>query len=259
MKLLLVNDELLTAQTMKDNILWSNYGINEVYVAESAMEAKKILNEADIDVALLDIEMPGENGIELLRWICTEEKNVESIFLTCHADFDYAKEALKLGCRDYILMPALDEEIGEAIQRAVHRHREDHHEAMLKEYGQQWLHAQEESGEIQGNKSPEEIVQKCKDFIMKNIGNEELSVSLIGEHCFLTAGHLNKVFRKVERISIMRFIINQRMGVAKHLLTNTTLPAAEVAVRVGYPSYPHFSTTFRKYFGLSPSQYKEGT
>ena len=76
-----------------------------------------------MDILLCDIEMPGENGLGLLRWVREQEKEIECIFLTCHAKFAYAQEAISLGCQDYILIPARYEDIGEKIRKVVDRIR----------------------------------------------------------------------------------------------------------------------------------------
>jgi two-component system, response regulator YesN len=67
---------------------------------------------------LCDIEMPAESGLSLFRWVKKKGINVECIFLTAHADFIYAKEAIQLGGFDYILQPARYEDIEQAIVRA---------------------------------------------------------------------------------------------------------------------------------------------
>ena len=112
MTLLIVNDEELTADTMRDTIDWKQYGIDDVFVAYQAEEARKILLAEQIDILLCDIEMPGENGLSLLKWVRTTEMPVECLFLTCHASFDYAKQAIGLNCKEYILLPAKYEDIG---------------------------------------------------------------------------------------------------------------------------------------------------
>ena len=106
MKLLIVNDEILTAETMKEEIPWKQYGIDEVYTAYDAEAGKERIQEYDPDIMLCDIEMPGENGLALLRWVRENRKEMECVFLTCHASFAYAREAISLGCQDYILIPA---------------------------------------------------------------------------------------------------------------------------------------------------------
>ena len=112
MNLLIVNDEILTAETMKEDIIWEDYEIVQVFTAYDAEQAKQIILEKKVDIILCDIEMPGENGIELLRWVRQKNLEIECIFLTCHANFIYAIEAIRLSCQDYILLPARNEDIG---------------------------------------------------------------------------------------------------------------------------------------------------
>ena len=116
MNLLIVNDEQLTAETMKKDMDWASYGISEVYTAYDTEAARACIAEHPVDILLCDIEMPGENGLGLLRWVREQEKEIECIFLTCHAKFAYAQEAISLGCQDYILIPARYEDIGEKIR-----------------------------------------------------------------------------------------------------------------------------------------------
>ena len=73
MNLLIVNDEIRTATGIKRGVDWEQYGIGEVYVAYDAQGGKDIIQENEIDILLCDIEMPGENGLSLLRWIREQE------------------------------------------------------------------------------------------------------------------------------------------------------------------------------------------
>lgn len=66
---LIVNDEQLTAETMKKDMDWASYGISEVYTAYDTEAARACIAEHPVDILLCDIEMPGENGLGLLRWV----------------------------------------------------------------------------------------------------------------------------------------------------------------------------------------------
>lgn len=121
MNLLIVNDEILTAETMRTDIDWKEYGIDQIFTAYDTEMGKACIQEQRIDIMLCDIEMPGENGIALLRWVRENKKEVECIFLTCHASFEYAREALQLGCQNYLLIPARYEDIGKEIYKAVEK------------------------------------------------------------------------------------------------------------------------------------------
>ena len=76
--------------------------------------------------------MPKESGLSLLRWCRENHYQFECIFLTSHADFFYAQEAIQLESFDYILQPARYEDIESAIKRSIKRIQE-------KEQQQTWL------------------------------------------------------------------------------------------------------------------------
>lgn len=61
-------------------------GIDQVYKAGNAAEAKRILRACTVDILLSDIEMPGESGLQLLEWVRNEQMDIACIFLTAHAD-----------------------------------------------------------------------------------------------------------------------------------------------------------------------------
>lgn len=259
MKLMLLNDEQVSAETLKEGLDWTKYEIEEVFLAFNVDQAKKVFQKHKIDIALCDIEMPGENGIDFLRWMREQKYQTECIFLTCHASFAYAQEALKLGCQDYILIPARHEDIGNAVYKVVKRIKEKRDHEQLSEYGKQWLNDQKEKiEELQGEHlSPPQIVEASIRFIQEHMESSQLSVNEVANFCHLNPIYLNRIFKKEKKISISQFIIKEKMELAARLLEGGTLTAQNVADKVGYYNYPHFSTTFKKYYGCSPAQYKE--
>lgn len=258
MTLLIVNDEILTVKILKDDINWCNYGIDDVYTACSAKDAKKLIEDKSIDIILCDIEMPGENGISLLRWIREHNFSIECIFLTCHANFEYAKEAIMLDCRNYILIPARNEEIGEAVQKVIMQIQTKREEKIILEYGKSTLKKkiQEESSDLQEKKKLEELMQQSINYIMENIGEQELSVEKVANSVFMHPVYLNRIFKKYYKISIGKFIVEERMKYAARLLTMTDLSVSTVAEKVGYSYYANFNVMFKKYYGVTPTHYQ---
>lgn len=258
MNLLIVNDEILTADTMKADIGWDIYGISKVFVAYNANDAKKCIVEDPIDILLCDIEMPEENGISLCRWVKENQKQIECIFLTCHANFEYAKEAIELGCKNYILMPAKYEEIGLEVLKVVKDIRQQREDKRYQEYGRQAVDDKtsqiiEQFGE---KKNPEELIAETVKYISQNIDNVDLSVNEIAEKLFLHPVYLNRVFKNEKGISIGKYIIGERMKMAARLLKDGRICANIVAQQVGYSSYPSFNTMFKKYYGCTPAQFQ---
>ena len=259
MKLMLVNDEVLTAQTMMDKMNWQEYGIDEVLLAFNAAQAKTILVQVPVDIILCDIEMPGENGIELIRWVCDSAIDSECIFLTCHANFEYAQEAIRLGCSDYILMPARYEAIGKTVQRVAERRLEQHDLTRLQQYGRQWIGEQQErAASMQGDKlTPKGIADETAEYVLAHLASSDLSVESLARRFHLNPIYFNRVFKKYMGISISQYIIKERMALAAKLIVNSSLTANTVASQVGYHNYPYFASTFKTLYGCSPSQYKE--
>lgn len=133
MNLLIVDDQKTIVKGLRDGIDWKAAGIDEVHTACSAREAKLVLMNFDIEILLTDIEMPEENGMELLEWTKARYPEIVAIFLTSHADFEYARQALKLGSFDYILQPARYEDVQHVVERAVAEARKNVHIKRLEE------------------------------------------------------------------------------------------------------------------------------
>lgn len=259
MNLLMVNDEKLTADTMKQDIPWAQYGIENVYVAYDAEEGKTSILTNKIDIILCDIEMPGQNGLELLRWVRGSKKDIECVFLTCHASFDYAREAISLGCQDYILIPAKYDEIGRTIKSVADRIIQQRDAARYQEYGKYMMDEQisKEAEKREKKKSPQEVVDEVSRYIIQNIGNNEISVNELAERHFFHPVYLNRVFKKEKGVSVSQFIINERMKMAASLLETSIYTASEAAEKVGYTHYTNFHNMFKKYHGCTPTQYQE--
>ena len=121
MNLLIVDDEVLAIQGLVDDMDWKKLDFDEVFTANSYAQAVNIMNKQEIDVLLCDIEMPLRSGVELVRWAKERKPELECIFLTCHAEFSFAKQAIQMGCLDYILKPAETEEVEACLKRATEK------------------------------------------------------------------------------------------------------------------------------------------
>lgn len=121
MTVLLVDDQISILSGLISGLDWNNLGITSIKTADNAAQAKEILRQEPVDIMLCDIEMPGENGLSLLRWARNRGMDFICVFLTSHADFLYAKEAIQLNCFDYILQPARYDEIQATVSKAIAR------------------------------------------------------------------------------------------------------------------------------------------
>ena len=259
MNLLIVNDEHITTKMIKEKVPWDSIGIEEVFCAYSAAEAQDILDNNAVDVLLCDIEMPGEDGIELIRRIKKDNYDCECIFLTCHADFKYAHEAIRLGVTDYLLLPTRYEEIAKAVKKAMDQRKARQNYEEVYKFGQTWLDSRsEELNRKTGHRiTPEEVARNCTNYIQSHLSSMDLTVSQLASEFYLNRMYLNRIFKNVMKVSISQYIINERMKLAAQLLKKPELSMNAIAEGVGYSSYSYFVSAFKKYYDCTPSQYRK--
>ncbi|HEY3323023.1 MAG TPA: sigma-54 dependent transcriptional regulator [Planctomycetota bacterium] len=119
-RILIVDDEL----SVRDSLFnWFRKDGYEVTVAENATEALKAMQDQAYDVALLDIRMPGMDGMELLEHLKRIDARVAVIMITAFAAVDTAIRALKLGAFDYVTKPIDPDELSHLVVRALEQRR----------------------------------------------------------------------------------------------------------------------------------------
>lgn len=143
MNVLVIDDQISVVRGLLKGINWEKLRITHVWTACSQAEAKEVILREHVDVMLCDIEMPGGDGLSLYAWVKEYDSSIECIFLTAHADFSFAKEALRLGSFDYILQPAPYAEVEEAISRVCQRMRIRIQEQRYSSYGQNFYENKE--------------------------------------------------------------------------------------------------------------------
>ncbi|NLO84248.1 MAG: response regulator [Clostridiales bacterium] len=259
MNLLIVDDEMITVKGLLKGIDWQTCGITgEVSVAYDAAQAESILDDHQIDIILCDIEMPGKSGIELMQKVHEEKPKIVCVFLTCHADFAYAQAAIRLCCQDYILKPAPYKQIEEVVARAVLRAQQIRSDDETAKYGKNWLDTQVKTAEeVQGAKrTVQEIVEDTESYILANLSSAALTAATLAKRNYLNEDYLNRVFKREKGITLSQYIIKERMALAQKLLQAANISISTISMQVGYRHYPHFTSTFKKLFGCTPSQYR---
>ena len=88
MTVLIVDDDIATADAIRDTVHWQELSVDTVLTAYNMSQAQKLIAENRIDLIISDIEMPQGSGIDLLSWFRQEKKEGEFIFLTCQL-FDF--------------------------------------------------------------------------------------------------------------------------------------------------------------------------
>ena len=132
--ILLVDDEVPFVETMTKRLTKRDFSIS---TAHSGQEALDLLSKEDsTEVVVLDVKMPGMDGIETLRAIKQQYPLVEVVMLTGHATVESAIEGMKLGAFDYLMKPCDMEQLVAKVKEAAVKkraHEEKIIEARMKE------------------------------------------------------------------------------------------------------------------------------
>lgn len=109
-KVLIADDDVEMLIGLRNIIKWEDYGLTISAEACNGTEALRLALECKPDCIITDITMPGISGLELIRKLKEINPSMKSIILTCHEDFNYAKEAIGLAADEYIVKYTLTKE-----------------------------------------------------------------------------------------------------------------------------------------------------
>ena len=257
MNLLIVDDDILVIEGILAGVDWSQLDFDQILTANCYSEAVNLLNKQKIHMMLCDIEMPYGNGIHLVQWVKEQKMETECIFLTCHDEFDFAKQAVTLRCFDYLLKPVLPERLAAVLKAAAEHISERQKEQYYFQYGRKYV---ESLGDNMKNETDDTsgagLVQKAEAYIMAHI-SEDITVEQIAESMYISTNHLTRLFKKGTGKTPIDYITEQRLFLAKELLEQNQLSVSMISARVGYGNYSYFTRIFKRAYGKPPREYRE--
>ena len=185
-KILLVDDEEEVRKSIIKKINWEEEGFLVVGDAENGVEALEKIENLNPDLVFTDIRMPYMDGLELIKEINNRYPLIKSIIFSGFDDFDYAKEAIKMGVIEYVLKPVSAIELTE-ILRKVHKTLDDElskkrdieklrssYQASIPILREQFL-----NGLIHGNISKEEIAYALSEYEINLEGASKYIVATV--------------------------------------------------------------------------------
>ena len=129
-RVLVVDDESTIRDVLVDFLGMEGYDVLAVPTAEKALVA---LKERPVDVALIDLQMPGMNGIELMEHVCRDHPWAVPLMMTGYGTVETAIAAMKVGAYDYLLKPFKVDDVIRVIERGLEKKRLERENVRLKE------------------------------------------------------------------------------------------------------------------------------
>lgn len=119
-QLLLVDDELLVLEGLREYIDWNSLGFEIAGIVQNVSEALQLIKEQSIDALMTDIVMDKENGFDLVREAHKLNEQLKFVILSGYGNFNYALQAIQLGCVDFLIKPIDFEECCEVFTKLRH-------------------------------------------------------------------------------------------------------------------------------------------
>jgi DNA-binding NtrC family response regulator len=118
LRILIVDDEVVVRQSLES---WFRQDGHSVDAAESGREALRLLAAKGYDIALVDVKMPGMDGLELQRRLAEADPDLTIVLMTAYASVESAVQAMKAGAYDYIVKPFDPDDLSALVRRAAER------------------------------------------------------------------------------------------------------------------------------------------
>lgn len=252
-RLLIADDEPLMRRGIRNLIDLSNLGIKEIFEAETGEEALQIFEEIRPEIVLLDINMPKIDGLTAAKKIKQIAPNTKIAIITGYNYFDYAQTAIKIGVEDYILKPISKSDVLEIVTKLVYLLQLDKKNMETERLLQQILKRKT----VNENSSKNDYRELIQNVLEKNYSDSQFSLVVLSEKLNLSQGYLSVIFKKFFGIPFQDYLLQKRMEKAKILLLTTELKNYEIAEQIGFEDVNYFGMKFKKYYGVTPKQYKE--
>ncbi|HEY5585135.1 MAG TPA: response regulator [Ruminiclostridium sp.] len=219
--------------------------ISEEYSVDKCIEN---LPKNKPDIIFTDIRMPGKSGIELIKYLSNNYKDIVVIVVSGFDDFEYVREAFIYGVEDYILKPVHPTKFLDLLNSLY-----------IKINNKNLKIVKNLADIIDCNRSTsvsEKMVYDIEEY-MKNNLTQDISISAVCTHFSISQPYLSKIFKKYKTCTYNDFLINIKISKAKQLLKDRPdLLIGTIAELSGFTDQFYFSKVFKSIENTTPSEYR---
>lgn len=246
-KMMVVDDDTEMRQYIKNEM-------SEWYKVETfpnGSEALDALLKEHYDIVVSDIMMPEMDGVTLLKKIKNNSRinDIPVILLTSKADVADRLEGFKKGADAFLAKPFNMSELHILSDNLISNIRR----LRGKYSGAQEQKDKIEQIEVKGNN--DQLMNRIMKSINEHISDPDFNVESLAENVGISRAQLHRKMKEITGISTGEFIRNLRLEQAARLISEQKINVTQVAYAVGFNNQTHFSTVFRKRYGMSPTKY----
>jgi YesN/AraC family two-component response regulator len=233
---IIVDDEPIIRRTIRKIGLWKENDIEIVGEACNGIEVLQLIKKQQIDLAFIDMKMPGLSGNELLLELSKRNITIMVVVISGYDQFDYALAAIKYGAIAYLLKPIDRNELNATLEKI------------------------KKISFTKPNNMSIQTPEKCDLLtqIKLKIDREytsEISLSSIAREYYISKETLSRAFKKRFGVGVTSYITHARLERAQELLS-LGYNSNQISEMIGYNDANYFSRIFKAIYKMTPSEYK---
>jgi two-component system, response regulator YesN len=268
-RVVIVEDEPALRRGLAGAVPWEAYGCVVIGEAANGIAGEELIRRIRPDIVITDIRMPGCSGIEMIGQL-KDLEGIEYVIISGHADFAYAQAALAFGVKGYVLKPVDEEQLKDAVLRAVEaldrRRRGKTVPLQVAQSAAGAPGAARPGTARSGIAMPAagEVVdyrERQLSQVLRVIEEhyaEALTAGEIAEFLEMSESTLSHMFRTRTGYTFLQYLTNHRLKKAAELLAREQYHVGKVAAMVGYQDFRHFCELFKRSYGVTPHQFRKG-
>lgn len=253
--IVIVEDEPTVRRGLVMTTPWDKLDCKVIGDVANGEEGKDIILKLKPDIVITDIKMPKKDGMQMIEEV-SEDVDTVFIVLTAFSDFNYAKNAIKLGVVDYLVKPFEDEGLVDALEsakRSVDRIRivQSHGQSTQKD-----IALNLENSLKQTKHSNHENINRVVEYI-RTCYAQDINIADTADKLGVSASYLARLFKEEMDYSFHEYLVLYRIQKACEMLFDPNIRIYEVATACGFNDQRYFSIVFKKHIGVTPGHYKE--
>lgn len=247
-KMMIIDDEIIVAEGIRDTIPWKKYQVDAGAIADNGLTALSLCRTYHPDIILVDIQMPGMNGLDFIEKAQKILPNAVFIIISAYEKFSFAQRALELGVRFYLVKPIQEADIIDKVKKCI-----------LLLQSRISLHSSDNMSSMHTNKEDDfcrTVIREACSFI-ETRPFKDISLTDVADHVSLSTSYFSTLFKQEMNISFIDYVKKIKIERACHLLKKTNLKVYEICDILDYKSVQYFTTFFKEYMGMTPMEYRE--
>ena len=240
-RVMLIDDEPAARNLLRVAVDWTELDMEVVGEAASGIEAINVIDDLRPDLAFVDISMPFMDGLKFTELATERYPDLVIIIMTAFDDFEYARKAVRLPVMEYMVKPAVREDVREVLQRA---------RAQLDKCAAQRALQPAPADPEEDFSATEQIMR----YLKENYTDSTLNLTKAAQQFGFSTSYLSRKFKQETGMNFVECLTNLRMNKARELACEG-MKMFKTAEKVGIPDPNYFGRSFKKYTGMSYSDY----